>query len=1101
MKKKHSWGYYNQLLPIPKKLLRIMKLSIILTCVLSANLMASLYSQQARFSFDIKDQSVRDILKTIEKESRFRFFYNDEFTDLDKKMTLSISDKSIDELMSMVLDKTEVSYRVLENNFIVITPKLLMQQQKITGTVTDATNGEPLPGVNILEKGTNNGTVSDFNGNFSITVLSEQAILQFSFVGYLTEEKPVNGQTKISVTMTEDIMELDEVVVVGYGTIRKSDLTGSLSVVTPKEFTEQNVTRFDQVLQGRAAGVQVTNIEGSPGGDVKIRIRGVNSILGDNNPLVVVDGFVGANLNMLNPNDIESIQVLKDASSTAIFGSRGSNGVIVITTKTGGKGALNVNYQGQASISNVIYKYDLLSAGDFATVVNEKNEALDLNPAFTQQEIDSYYLNRGTDWQDAIYRTAFSHNHQLSISGGDKKTTFLISANYLDQEGIIKNSGFKRYILRSNITTQFNDKLRFHINLAGANMVNLNTYAGYATNNPVVQSLAWAPTTPIYDDKGNYTINDPIGSLKYNPLALIYDRENRVENSFANVISGIQYEFLKGLAFDIQLAIDYSNRQTKVFNGNYVSNFNPNASRSLNQNVTLQSTSTLSYKHSFNELHNINAVAVFESQQYKGEGFNSNATGLKFPDLGYDNLSQASSYSIGSDYTKWTLMSFVGRVNYSFGDKYLFSATIRRDGSSKFQPSNRWSTFPSIAVGWNLANENFMKNLNFISKLKIRASWGLTGSQAIQPYATESTYNTNVVAAFNNSSITSGIQLGNPGNPDLKWETTEQKDIGAEIGLFKGKLTAEVDYFIKNTRDLLLNRPLPAYAGGGNIASNIGEIKNKGWELLIGGTIVNTNRINWTSYFNISKVKNTVVSIGDVAERIFTGTNTSGIASQSEFVYEPGVPLGSYWGLVYLGTWKPDEAEEAALYGSVPGDARYDEDGYQIIGCGLPKTSTGWNNTITYKNITINVFFQGILGVDKLNILRGAALMGDRDNRQATLEEIKDRYIPGVNETSDIPAFSKTSYIHPQSTMFMEDGSFIRLKNLSLAYNIPINAINKIKNIKLFLNATNLLTFTKYQGIDVEASSVSSSSDLTQSIDFGAYPNSKTYSVGLNVSF
>jgi hypothetical protein len=405
--------------------------------------------------------------------------------------------------------------------------------------------------------------------------------------------------------------------------------------------------------------------------------------------------------------------------------------------------------------------------------------------------------------------------------------------------------------------------------------------------------------------------------------------------------------------------------------------------------------------------------------------------------------------------------------------------------------------------------EEFIKRLEIFSKLKIRGSWGLTGSQAIQPYATQSTYSS-IVYAFNNNNLSSGIQLGNPGNKDLRWETTEQKNIGFEFGLFSGKLSVEADYFVKNTTDLLLNRPLPNYVGGGVYTSNVGEIENRGWELLVGGTIIDHKEFTWKSSFNISNVKNTVSSLGGIADKIFTGSNTTGIATQSEFVYQPGQALGSYWGLKYLGTWKPDEAAEAANFGMVPGDARYEDldnnhtinnSDYQIIGNGLPKTSTGWNNTVNYKNFTLNIFFQGIFGVDKLNNIRGSSLMAARDNRQATLTEIKNRYIPGVNETSNLPAFSKTNKTMPQSTMFMENGSFIRLKNVSLSYDLQNLFKNKSASVKVFLNATNLLTITKYKGIDPEASSTGSDTDINQSIDFGAYPNSKAYTIGIGFTF
>jgi hypothetical protein len=400
--------------------------------------------------------------------------------------------------------------------------------------------------------------------------------------------------------------------------------------------------------------------------------------------------------------------------------------------------------------------------------------------------------------------------------------------------------------------------------------------------------------------------------------------------------------------------------------------------------------------------------------------------------------------------------------------------------------------------------------MDLFSNLKIRGSWGRTGSQAIQPYATQSTYSTAIVA-FNNNSLTNGIVLGNPGNPNLKWETTTQADVGLEVGLFKGRLNIEADYFNKRTTDLLLNRPLPGYVGGGTYASNVGEMQNKGWELSVGGNILNTPSFNWSSNFNISNVQNKVISLGGVADMLFTGSNVgAAYSTQSEFVIVPGQALGSYWGLQYLGTWKPSQATEAARYHQVPGDSRYldlNNDGaitsadYKIIGNGIPKTSLGWNNTFAYKGLTLNVFFQGILGVDKMNYSKAGAMTGSADARQVTLTDMRNRYIPGVNETSNIPAFSKTDIVYAQSSRFLENGNFVRLKNVSLSYVLPKSMIKDKIKVKVFVSATNLWTITKYTGIDPEASNVGSSSDVNQSIDYGAYPNAKVITGGLNLTF
>ena len=1074
-------------------------------------------------SLVLQNQDIQTVLVRIEKSARVKFSYEPSLMNGKEKITLVARNEPLSMVLDRLLKPLQLSYDV-SGKYIILTPAFRSYEGgvekkiekatppidiTVTGKVADE-NGMALPGVSVLVKGTQKGTVTNADGTFSIAVADASSALVFSYVGYLSQEVVIGSQTQITVSLKIDSKSLSEVVVVGYGTVRKSDVTGAVSSITPDKFSEQNVTRIDQALQGRAAGVVVTNNVGAPGADVKVRIRGVNSALGSNEPLYVIDGFVGADYNLINPNDIATLEVLKDASSTAIYGSRGSNGVIIITTKNGKRGKMTVNYQGQIYQSEVIGKLNVLNAADFATTVNDRNQVLKLNPVFTPAQINTFRQTGGTNWQDQVYRTAFGHDHQLGISGATDKTSYLVSMNYLDQQGTVQNTFFKRYTLRSNLTSQLTDKLSFKLNFFAGQATNFNTQIRTgSTSNPIVQALSWAPTTPIYDANGNYTISDPVSSVKTNPVALLYDQENIGQKSFANAIGGLNYEFIKGLSLNIQYAVDFLALDSKGYSGNYLTNFSPNASKSTGRQITLQSTNSLSYNKVINGIHSINAVAVFETQAFKGDYFNATATGLKFPALKYDNLAQANAFSAGSSFTNTGLVSYLGRVNYSLKDRYLVSLSVRRDGSSKFYGDNKFSTFPALAVGWNLANEHFIQDLRVFSALKLRGSWGLTGSQAIGPYATESAYNS-VIYGFNSTALTSGIQLGNPGNKDLKWETTEQKDLGLEVGLLGGRVNVEFDYFTKHTRDLLLNRPLPLYAGGGVIASNLGEIQNKGWELSIGATVLKSANLSWKSDAVLSNVQNKVVSLGGVATRIFSSPNVSGIAAQPEFVYEPGQPLGSYWGLNYLGTWKPSEAEEALKYGNKPGDARYQDlngnkvigaEDYQIIGNGMPKTSLGWNNTVSYRGLTLNVFFQGIFGVDKLNYTRSMALMGSRDTRQPILAEINERYIPGVNETSNFPAFSATNKFEPQSTLFLENGNFVRLKNISLSYRLPKTLLKNIGEWKVSGRATNLLTFTKYKGVDPESSSLGSGTDINQGIDYGSYPNSKTYTLALSVTF
>ena len=975
------------------------------------------------------------------------------------------------------------------------------QSARVTGKVTGPDN-QGLPGVNVQVSGTSVGTSSDASGNFAVNAASN-ASLVFSTIGYVGQTIPVDGRSVINVQLAEDQKTLSEVVVVGYGTQRKTDVTGALTAISTKEFAQQPVTRLDQVLQGRAAGVQVTQANGAPGGDARIRIRGANSVLGDNNPLYVIDGFIGANFNFINPSDIETIQVLKDAASTSIYGSRGANGVVIITTKKGAKG-LKVNYEGQFSTSEVIKKYDVLPAGEFAEITNARSTAVGSGLPFTSDQIAQFKQNGGTDWQSLVFRKGSGQQHQLTVSGGSDKTTFLISGNYLNQTGIVNNSGFKRYILRTNINTKVNDKLSFGLNLWGTRSENHNTLDGGA----IVQALAWAPTTPAYGTDGQPTFTDPIGSVYRNPLDYLYDQAVDANQSSININGNVSYKLpIKGLSIDLLYAINYANQQNLNLSGKRLSNNNPTASRYSAELLTLQNTNNLNYNIKIGD-HSISAVAVLETQQATNRNFTASAAGLRFPQLGYDNIGLNGAATVASAYSKSTLLSLLGRVNYGYKDKYLITAAVRRDGSSKFGAANRYSVFPSVALGWRLSEEEFIKKLNVFSNLKLRGSWGMTGNQSAPAYSTLSTYGTAQVA-FNNSAANAGVILGNPGNPDLKWETTKQVDVGLEMEFLNGRLHIEADYFKKNTSDLLINVAIPSYAGGGTQNRNVGEIENKGFEFSIGGTPITSGKFRWETNLNLSTLQNKVLDLGGYP-RLGTGTGVgAGLSTTNEFMLMPGEPLGSYWGVKYLGTFKPNEADLAAKFGRVPGDPHYQDlngdnsittDDFQIIGHAFPKLTGGWNNTFTYKGLTLNVFFNGVFGVDKLNYTRAAAMSGSGDARQFILTEIRDYYRPG-NETSDVPAFTKTYQPFTQSSRFIEDGSFIRLKNVSLSYNVPSGFIKNKANIRVFASATNLLTITKYKGPDPESARVGSGTDTAIGIDYGSYPNAKQYTFGINLGF
>lgn len=1097
----------------------------------------------------VNEYSLLEVIKELEKVHDVIFDYRKNLLK-DKSLRLAKSDlktSSIQQVLNNVLPQFGLHYtKYSDRSYLIYLPKekdgkksksindasqpktenvpnseslnssVSVVASTVSGTVTNEL-AESLPGASIVLKGTTTGTVTDANGKYTLSIPDAGGTLVISFIGYTTVEETINGRTVIDVALQPDVASLGEVVVVGYGTQKKADLTSSISSVNERDFKDQPVTRLDQVLQGRATGVQVTNSGGAPGGDVRIRVRGANSLSGDNDPLYVIDGFVGGDFNIINPNDIESVEVLKDASATAIYGSRGANGVIIVTTKTGKKGEMKLDLGARFYSSQVVDKWNTLNAGDFAQISNERELAGGGTPTFTQEEIDQYYENGGTDWQDEIFRTAPGMEYQLGISGGSDNVKYLISGNALDQDGVVNNSNFKRYTLRSNITADLSKNLTARFVFTGVRRTNLNTAGTGARSGAVAQALSWAPTTPVRDASGNYIFKDPTSSLFGNPVALTTEQEAIQERTSAMILTGLSYKVIPGLTLDAQIGLNYANRQDKYFDGDISADTDiSNASRSSNEDISWQSTNSINYKKSIG-IHAFDVTGVFEAQRMASTGFSASVKELTYPSTKYDNLALAAANAVYSGYSEWSLLSLVGRVNYALKDRYLLSASVRRDGSSKFQGDNQYSTFPAVAVGWRISDEPFMQNVKLVSNLKLRASWGLTGAQGINPYGTLSAYSTNIDdagAIFDGTSpktITSGIVLANPGNANLKWETTEQIDIGVDFEIAEGRVSLSADYFKKTTDDLHLLRPLPGYAGGASIQSNIGSNENKGFEFAINAIPLQIGAFQWRSTVNLSLLKNKITSLGADRDTIPLG--------QFKNVLITGQPMSAMWGYKFLGTYKPSDAAEAAQYLRNPGDAHYEDtngDGaisaadFQVIGTGMPKTSLGFNNTFTYKSLSLNIFFQGLFGFDKQNYTYAYGMVAGTDTKEIIFDDIKGRYIPGANETSDIPKFGgHSTNSETNSSRFVEKGDFLRLKNVSLTYTLPRAKLANVADVRIFISGSNLLTFSNYKGIDPESNSNSVSgltwdsinTDAQMGLDHGSYPNSKTYTVGFNLTF
>lgn len=974
-------------------------------------------------------------------------------------------------------------------------------QQSVAGTVLDA-NGQPLPGASVVEKGTNNGTQTDFEGNYAIEV-GDDAILVVSYFGYKTQEVSVSGQTQIDVTLEEDVSQLNEVVVVGYGSQRKSDLTGSISSVDSKSFEKQPLTKIDQALQGRAAGVQVNQTSGAPGSAFKIRVRGTNSIAGNNEPLYVVDGVVVGNINSLNVNDIKSMEVLKDASSTAIYGSRGANGVVLITTKTGRVGPAKIQFETFYSVSNVIQELDMMTPAEFAEGVNFAEGSEFYSPA----DIEALRNGGGEDWQERLFRTANAFNAQLSISGGSDKVDYFISGNYLDSEGTIIDQDYKRYTLRTNLNVDLNDKMKIGLN----SFLSREESHGYRAN--LATGLTWDPTTPAFDENGDYNfvpLISGVGNGTINPLVI---PENNIRDNYNNqlVLSGYyNYNINDNFELNIAGGLDRSNRNNNWYEPSLVNGLGRGEVEHFNV-TRLQNTNRLTYTWDSNPDHKLKIDAVHEQQKVVRERTTARGEDFFSDQTGYKDLSIASIQTTTNNSNNENLQSVLGRVNYSLFDKFLFTASVRGDGSSKFREGNQWGVFPSGSVAWKLSNEQFIQNVETISNLKLRASYGIIGSQAVDPLATRSLPITgdNVNYPFTGAGLSVGLAPSNRlANPDLTWETTRQFNFGVDLGLWDSKVTLSLDIYKKNTEDLLLDRIIPEFVGPTVQTVNAGEVENKGFDLTIGWNAVRTDDWNVSSNLTLSSNKNKVVSLIDGVDFMELGnvyyTNTFPVNPTR---VEVGLPISSFRGYVFEGVYQLGEEDEAAAFGRVPGDAKYKDvngDGtissedIATIGDGNPDVTWGWNWDVNYKQFNLNFVLLGSHGNDIYNFQRGRMMGLGAAQFHAVHADYNNRWTP--ENPSNIPANRDTTEL--LSSQFLEDGSYVTLKNVSFSYNFEEDVLSKIgfDSARVFVNAENLFVITDYSGFDPE-STASGQSDVDLGIDLNAYPINRTFSFGVALGF
>jgi len=966
------------------------------------------------------------------------------------------------------------------------------QQKQVTGTVTDISS-VPIPGVNVIVKDTSRGTTTDFDGNYSIAV-NQGETLVFSFVGFKTAEQVVGGNDTYDVFLETDNEQLDEVVVIGYGTQKRKDVTGAVGSIKSESFIDALPIAPEQLLRGKVAGVSVVQSSGQPGANSTVRIRGTSSISAGNDPLYVIDGvplqFNSSNnqvrtvtsgssplseeapnpLSLINPADIESIDILKDASATAIYGSRGANGVIVITTKNKGKFGDFLSYDSYVGVSSVPEFLPFLSADEYRNYAN--SNGLPLSD-----------LGANTNWQKEVFRTAFSQNHNVSFAGGSQTTNITSTLGYNNQEGILLDSDLKKYTARLNANhSAVNDRLKLGVHMTYANIEDqraaLNSNIADEGGNILKDALRWAPTLPVRNDDGSYY---QIGALRVNPVSWVDVTDETNSTLFLGNLDA-SFELIEGL----KLSTNIGHSSENVSRYTNIPSTHPagegqggTASISKYKNTNILAETNLTYEKQINEENHINVLAGYSYQRFVTENTFTSANNF-VSDATKWNLIQSGTIQSNISFKDANrLSSYYGRINYKYKDRYLLTFTLRRDGSSRFGSNNKWGTFPSGALAWNVTDEDFMANSK-ISNLKLRVGYGITGNQEIPNnlYLEQLSIDGSAIYVFGGDAIPS-VLPSNYANPDLKWEETSQLNFGVDFGLLDQRITGSLDYYIKKTDDLLLEFSTAAPSVVATQWANVGEVENKGFELNLNADIIQNENFNWSSNLNFATNKNEVISLSNEnfqRDEIRT-TNGSGVVGNNALtkIIKPGLPLNSFYGWKFTGY----DANGLETYLDVDGVDGADE---VVIGDANPDWTLGFNNTFNYKRIDASVNFVGVIGNDIYN------------NTAAEFSYVSQT--PGVNVLkSALNTGASRTQTAQYSSQWIEDGSYLRLDNLTIGYNFDVNNANFLKKARIYVSGSNLFVITDYSGFDPEVRTRS------VGIDYLVYPRPRTFLLGLNVTF
>jgi len=1157
MNKNNQKGYHLAEKIPHKHFLLIMRMTLILLFTgVFCTLAEQSYTQNARVTINKRNVTLTEVLSEIEKQTDYLFIYSNE-VNTNEKVSVRARQKAVSEVLNSMLIENELNYSMEGNNIIIntnnsennIVSTVIKQQKKqISGIVLDNA-GIPVIGANIVETGTTNGTVTDIDGLFTLNV-EENAVIRISYIGYLDQQINTSNQQTFNITLIEDTQSLDELVVVGYGTMRKSDMTGALSQISGDDLKNLPVRSVADALQGKTAGVMVTSTGGSPGTPPAVRVRGVGTV-NNNNPLYVVDGLPQTDIGWLNANNIASMEILKDASATAIYGSRAANGVIIITTNRGQTdGRTTITFDTYYGVQNPINVYDMMNASQFMDYKNLANTNAGNAPFFsdTQKSDILQFLrsNFGSDegtnwWKEVNHKNAAVENYDLSISGGSSNLSYHTNFSIMDQQGIIKGSDFDRFSWLTNIDHQINKWLHLSSNFGLIKQSRRNVLEESPGFNTAFIAFVTDPITPVYrtgltnipsflesslfmneiEPNNEYSWFAPvIYSNKENPVSQTRIRRDNVWQDIA-VKGGVDLKIniLPSLTYNSRLNVDLYRGGSDGFNPKYyldgeqfavdatVSKYYQNSDYWVLDN-------TLTYSKNFNNLHQINAMVGTSAEETKSEVTSASRQGLVNNNPAQRILNAASKNPAVSGYkAESALHSVFTRIFYSYDNKYLFTANIRRDGSSNFGPGYKWGTFPSFSLGWNFSEEQFMSSFDKLSQGKLRLSWGEIGNQAIGGGAYLSTYTGNWGHYLFGSNLTPQLFGGNNqmGNPEVQWETTEQLDLGLDLGFFNNSLTLNVDYFVKKTKDMLLQVPMPSYLGfPNNPWVNAGSIVNKGWEVDLKYR-KSINDFNYSIGANLFTFKNEVLSLGG-GEPLYGG----GWITVTTTKTEVGKPIGYFYGLKTDGIFQ-NEAEiqnyknsEGGLIqpSARPGDLKFvDIDGDGIvnaddrtdIGNPFPKFSYGLNFAVDYKGFDLQTLFQGTYGNKIMNAKK--IDMNSGVGWYNAPSDLLDKAWSPTNPTNEQFQINTDNTNNLQvSDWLVEDGSYLRLKNVQLGYSLPQNIFpeNTISNVRLWIGGYNLLTFTKYSGLDPE---IGRSAPLSNGVDDGYYPQAKTYMVGLNITF